>query len=122
MSEVKSYRDLITWQKSLELARKVYLFTKSFPKDELYGLTSQARRASVSVPANIAEGHARNHRKEHVQFLGIAKGSLAELQTYFVLAEKLKFVEPSETEELVRDSEEVEKILAGLTNSLTPNP
>jgi len=122
MSEVKSYRDLITWQKSLELARKVYLFTKSFPKDELYGLTSQARRASVSVPANIAEGHARNHRKEHVQFLGIAKGSLAELQTYFVLAEKLKFVEPSETEELVRDSEEVEKILAGRTNSLTPNP
>jgi four helix bundle protein len=107
---------------SIELARKVYIFTKSFPKDELYGLTSQARRASVSVPANIAEGHARHHRKEYVQFLGIAKGSLAELQTYFVLAEKLKFVEPTETEELVRDSEEVEKILAGLTNSLTPNP
>jgi four helix bundle protein len=122
MSEVKSYRDLVAWQKSIELARKVYIFTKLFPKDELYGLTSQARRASVSVPANIAEGHARHHRKEYVQFLGIAKGSLAELQTYFVLAEKLEFAEPSETEELIRDSEEVEKILAGLTNSLTPNP
>jgi four helix bundle protein len=122
MSDVKSYRDLIAWQKSIELARKVYLFTKVFPKEEMYGLTSQARRAAVSVPANIAEGHARNHRKEYVQFLGIAKGSLAELQTYFVLSEKLKFVEPSQTDELVRDSEEIEKILAGLTNSLTPSP
>ena len=122
MRDVKSYRDLVAWQKSMELARKIYLFTKAFPKEELYGLTSQARRAAVSVPANIAEGHARHHRKEYLQFLGIAKGSLAELQTYLFLSEKLKFVEHAQIDSLIKDSEEVEKILAGLTNSLTPSP
>jgi four helix bundle protein len=106
----------------MDLARKIYVFTRLFPKEEMYGLTSQIRRAAVSVPANIAEGHARHHRKEYIQFLGIAKGSLAEVQTYLVLAVKLELVEDSRVREIEKDSEEIEKILAGLTNSLSPSP
>jgi four helix bundle protein len=78
MSKIISYRDLIVWQKSVSLSKKVYLQMQNFPKTEIYGLTSQMRRASVSIACNIAEGQARNSTGEFKQFLGISRGSLAE--------------------------------------------
>ena len=78
---IKSYEDLIVWQKALDLAEEIYRATRQFPKDELYGLTSQMRRAAVSIASNIAEGHERNSRGEFLQFIGHARGSLAELET-----------------------------------------
>ena len=81
-----SYRDLVVWQKSMELTKKIYTITKDFPKEEVYGLTSQIRRSAVSIPSNIAEGKGRNSDKEFVRFLQISLGSLYELQTQFELA------------------------------------
>jgi four helix bundle protein len=85
---VKNYKELIVWQKSIKLAHEVYNISKKFPKNEMYGLTSQMQRAAVSIPSNIAEGQARNHRKEFVQFLGIAYGSSAELETQLLIAKQ----------------------------------
>jgi four helix bundle protein len=92
MSKLESYRDLEIWKISMQLAREVYQITEGMPKHEIYGLTSQIRRASVSVPANIAEGYGRNHRKEYVQFLGVANGSLKELETLLLLAHDLNYL------------------------------
>ena len=86
---VKSYKELIVWQKSMELVKKIYLLTDNFPKDELYGLSSQMQRASVAIPSNIAEGYLRKHRKEFVQFLSIASGSAAELETQIIICKSL---------------------------------
>jgi four helix bundle protein len=87
-----SYRELVVWQKSISLVVEVYQLTESFPKTELYGLTSQIRRAAVSIPANIAEGSARGHRQEYCQFVKIAYASGAELETHLEIAKRLKFV------------------------------
>ncbi|MEW6171956.1 MAG: four helix bundle protein [Bacillota bacterium] len=119
MSSVKSYRDLIAWQKSIALVQKIYQFTQRFPKEEIYGLSSQIRRAAVSVPANIAEGQARSSRGEFKQFLGMAKGSLAELETLLILSEKLTFLERTNAEELLNNCEEINKLLNGLLKSLS---
>ncbi|MCC7211751.1 MAG: four helix bundle protein [Candidatus Brocadia sp.] len=78
MKRSRSYRDLIVWQKSMDLVHKIYIITQSFPREEMYGVTSQMRRAGISIPANIAEGQARNSKGEFRQFPGIAQGSLAE--------------------------------------------
>jgi four helix bundle protein len=115
---VKSYRDLIVWQKSLALVVQIYTLTRAFPKEELFGLTSQMRRAAVSVPSNIAEGQARNTAGEFRQFLGIAKGSLAELDTQTGLACQLGYVNQETQESLLRDFEEISKMLNGLQKSL----
>jgi four helix bundle protein len=88
----KSYRDLIVWQKSYKLALEIYRVTKDFPKSEVYGLSQQMRKASVSVPSNIAEGYGRNHKAEYKQFLSIAYGSLLEVETQYSLAADLKYV------------------------------
>lgn len=82
-SKIQSYRDLKVWQEAVNLAEICYRFTKTFPKEELYGMTSQIRRASVSIAANIAEGYGRKTRGEYIQFLYIAQGSLKELETHF---------------------------------------
>jgi len=87
--QVKSYKDLIVWQKAMDLVEMVYQVTRSFPKDELYGLTNQLRRAAVSVPSNIAEGQAHNSTAEFRNFLSIAHGSLAEVETQLLIAERL---------------------------------
>ena len=92
MGKLESYRDLEVWKISMQLAREVYQITESMPEHEIYGLTSQIRRASVSVPANIAEGYGRNHRKEYVQFLGVANGSLKELETLLLLTHDLNYL------------------------------
>ncbi len=88
-----NHKDLEVWKESMLLAKEVYLVTKGFPKEELYGITSQIRRASVSVPSNIAEGAARSSDKEFIQFLYISLGSLSELETQLLLSRDLKFIE-----------------------------
>src|SRR2546423_585737 len=86
---VESYKELIVWQKSIKLAKEDYLFTAKFPRHEMYGLTSQMRRAAVAIPSNIAEGQSRKNLKEYIQFLNIAYGSAAELETQVILSKDL---------------------------------
>ena len=107
-----SYRDLIVWQKSMNLAKDVYQLTTSFPKEEIYGLTSQIRRCSVSIPSNIAEGKGRGSDKEFVRFLKISLGSLYELQTQLELTVMLDYTK--NTSETANLSFEIEKMLNAL--------
>jgi len=92
MTEVKSFRDLRIWQRAMDLVPAVYRLLDKLPREEKYGLAEQVRRAVVSVPANIAEGHARKHTKEFLQHLSIARGSLAELLTLLLVAERLNYL------------------------------
>jgi four helix bundle protein len=96
--KIESYRDLLIWQQAMDLVTDTYILTRSWPKDEIYGLTSQVRRASVSVPANIAEGYGRESRASYQNFLRIAQGSLKELETLFQIAVRVGI----ESEERVR--------------------
>jgi len=114
------FRKLNAWQKALELALNTYKITSSFPKAEQYGLTSQLRRAAISVSANIAEGYERQHRKEYVQFLSIAKGSLGEVETFFIIAERLGHVSHDTYVAFEEKRKETARILSGLINSLKP--
>jgi four helix bundle protein len=109
---------LIVWQKSLELAEVVYTATKSFPKEEIYGLTIQMRRAAVSVASNIAEGHSRQTRGEFLQFLGMSRGSLAELQTQAILAARLDLLAPSAEKSLMELIASIGRLQNALRTSL----
>jgi len=113
-----SYRDLIAWRRATQLALHVYRATQGFPKEELYGLTAQMRRAAVSVASNIAEGKGRYSRKEFVQFLYRARGSLTELETQVFLAGELRYLECAEARNLEDRAIELGRILNGLTRSL----
>ncbi|HUD04037.1 MAG TPA: four helix bundle protein [Candidatus Paceibacterota bacterium] len=93
MKKINNHKDLIVWQRSIELVREIYLLTEQFPKSELFGLTSQMRRAAVSISSNIAEGRRRLHKAEFIQFLNIAYGSGAELETQIEIAKHLPFGE-----------------------------
>lgn len=95
----QSYKDLVVWQKAIDLATWIYGITTRFPKEELYGIVSQIRRASVSIPSNIAEGQSRQHKTEFIQFLSIAKGSLSELETQLIISGKLKYISEKELNE-----------------------
>lgn len=99
MSSIKSYKELIVWQKSILLVKEIYEFTDLFPSEEKFGLVSQMRRAAVSVPSNIAEGWGRLSKKNYIQFLRIARGSLYELETQIIISVELKFNDNSETVE-----------------------
>ncbi|HLZ41682.1 MAG TPA: four helix bundle protein [Candidatus Sulfotelmatobacter sp.] len=112
-----SYRDLVAWRKAMILVVQVYRATRTFPKDELYGLTSQLRRAAVSVPSNIAEGQARYSRREFHHFLSNARGSLAEVETQIMLAADLTYLPPKDAETLLLKSAELGRILNGLIAS-----
>jgi len=112
---LRTHKDLDVWNAAMELAGQIYAVTAKFPKEERYGLTSQARRCAVSIPSNIAEGAARNSRKEFVQFLHIALGSVAELETQLILARNMGFI--SETSSLGR-IEKVRMMLSGLIRFL----
>ncbi len=115
---VKKYSDLIVWQKAMDLVEMVYRYTEDFPKEELYGLTSQIRRAGVSVPSNIAEGHGRAATKSYIYHLGIAHGSLCELETQGFIAARRGFLEKTRLENLISKSSEVGRLLNGLIKSL----
>jgi len=116
--DYRPHRKLDVWQKSMELVREIYQTTSAFPKSEEYGLSSQMRRAAVSVPSNLAEGAARKGKNEFKQFLNIAQGSLSELDTQVELAHMLGYTAIERHRELMSKMTEISKMLFGLTNSL----
>ena len=115
--ECKGYRNLVVWQKAMELAKKVYLVTRNFPEEEIYALTSQVRRSAVSVPSNIAEGKGRGTGKEFIQFLRIALGSLYELQTQLELSMRIGYITTAQLNPIDSLALEVEKMLNSLITS-----
>ena len=116
--KIRNFRDLVAWQKAIVLAREVYQVTRSLPKEEVYGLTSQMRRAAVSIASNIAEGQARQSRGEFLQSIGHTRGSLAELETQSILAAELGFLDVNSQEPLTNLIAEVGRLLNGLRSSL----
>ena len=115
---IKRYNDLIAWQKAMDLMQEVYLMTKAFPKEELYGLTSQLRRSAVSVPSNVAEGHCRTGRREFVHHLSIALGSLGEVETQVQIAHRLGYIDQTAVANFAEHASEAGRLLVGLMNSL----
>ena len=116
--EIKSFRDLVVWQKAMGLVELVYRITNAFPVCERYALTSQLRRAAVSVPSNIAEGYGRNSTSDYIRFLHIALGSLNELQTQLELGVRLGFVAKDDVEDALELCAEMEKMLIALAAKL----
>lgn len=117
----QSYRDLLVWQKSIALCTHVYKICEMFPKSELYGLADQMKRAAVSIPSNIAEGQSRQHVKEFLNFISIANGSLAELDTQRIIAESLRFITLEHSAHLDELIIEIRKMLYALTTKLKTN-
>ncbi len=109
---MSTFRDLKIWQKSIVLVTNVYEETKSFPKEEQYGLSSQLRRASVSIPSNIAEGYGRESKKEYIRFLNIAISSLFEVQTQLEIGKNLYFLKENNFNSLYEDTREIERMLS----------
>jgi len=114
----KSYRDLIAWQKAIQLVTDIYKATRQFPKEEIYGLTSQIRRAAVSVPSNIAEGQARLSKLEFKNFLSHARSSLVEVETQLLIARNLGYLSEPAAGQLLEQTTEVARILNGLLNTV----
>jgi four helix bundle protein len=115
---MKTHKDLIVWQKSLDYVTEIYQLTKSYPKEEIYGLTNQLRRATVSIPSNIAEGAARSTKKEFNQFLHISLGSLSELETQLLISENLGYLSKDDSIKKIEKLTEIRRILLGLVSSL----
>jgi four helix bundle protein len=118
MTAPRRYSDLTAWQKAMSMVEYVYLVSKHFPKEELYGLTSQLRRAAVSVPSNVAEGHGRNGRREFVHHLSIALGSLAELETQIQISFRLGYLTADELSQFQSMASETGRLMVGLMHSL----
>ena len=116
--KINDYRDLLVWQKGLGLAKQIYQLTQSFPNEERYGLTTQIRRAAVSIPSNIAEGQARSGKKEFIQFLYFARGSLAEIDTQCLIAKDLGYVSEKQYEDIYTTIDELKRMLYSLVNKL----
>jgi four helix bundle protein len=115
---IDSYRDLRVWQEAMSLAEACYRLTAAFPRDELFGLTSQVRRAASSIPANIAEGYGRNSKGAYAQFLRVAQGSLKELETHVILAQRLGLASAEVTEPLLQTCDALGKMLWSLIRSI----
>jgi four helix bundle protein len=116
--EKRNYKELVVWQRAIDLVPNIYEIVKRLPKEEQYALGDQIRRAAVSIPANIAEGQARQHKKEFLQHLSIAKGSLAELHTLLVIAEKLGYVDQATLHRMEQEMAQVARPLHGLMERL----
>jgi four helix bundle protein len=116
--QFKSYRDLEVWQKAMTVAKMVYQATAGFPGEEKFGLVNQMRRAAVSIPSNIAEGHARSSTVEFQRFLSIAMGSVAELETQVILSYELGYLADENQQELLKELDDIGKMLRGLYRSL----
>lgn len=114
----KTYKELIVWQKSMDLVNKVYSLINEFPKKETYALSSQMIRAVVSVPSNIAEGQGRNSNNEFIRFLSFSRGSLYELETQIMIANNQKYINDNSFDALIKDCSEIERMLAKLIESL----
>jgi four helix bundle protein len=118
MTVVRRYTDLVAWQKAMDLVEEVYRLTRGFPKEELYGLSSQLRRSAVPIPSNIAEGHCRNGRREFVHHLSIALGSLGEVETQVLIAQRLGYINESGSANVAALASETGRIIVGLMHSL----
>jgi four helix bundle protein len=118
VGDVRSYRDLLVWQKAMDLAAEVYRLSRSWPKEEVYGLTSQARRAASSIPANVAEGYGRQSTASYGQFLKIARGSPKELETNLLLAERVGLTAQGSCADALQRADELGKMLGGLIRSV----
>ena len=116
---IQSHKDLIVWQKGVDLVLSIYKLTKDFPKEEIYGITSQIRRAAISIPSNIAEGRSRGTRKDFAQFLRIAFGSGAELETQLLIAKKLSFGQEIGYNKVADQLDEVMRMLNAMIHKLT---
>jgi four helix bundle protein len=116
---VRHYTDLIAWQKAMDLVVRVYDVTELFPRREMFGLTNQLRRAVVSIPSNIAEGQARCTTKDFVHFLHVARGSLQEVETQLLIAERLSYLDSACKCKLLNETTELSRVLNGLIRSLT---
>ena len=119
---MKTHKDLTVWQKAMELVMEVYKATKMFPREEIFGLTSQKRRAVVSIPSNIAEGYGRLHQRETENFLSIALGSACEFETQLILSKDLGYISLDEVEQLTIEVQNIIKMLAALIKSLGKYP
>jgi four helix bundle protein len=115
---LQSYQELEVWQRSMTLAEECYQATKGFPREELFGLTCQIRRAAGSIPANIAEGQGRQHTKEFLNHLSIARGSLKELETHLILSQRVGLLESTVLESLLMLANEISRMMAGLRKAL----
>jgi four helix bundle protein len=115
---VRSYRELKVWEKAMDLVEAVYTVTRNWPREELYGLTSQVRRAAVSIPSNIAEGQGRTSTKEFLHHLSIAYGSLLEVETQLLIAERLHYLQTDTMKDLLATTAEVGRIINGLSRKL----
>jgi four helix bundle protein len=115
---LKNYKELVVWQKSYQLCLDIYNVTRTFPKEEIYGLSAQLRRAAVSLPSNIAEGYGRRTTQDYVRFLYIAYGSACELETQILLARDLGYIHGTELNNLLQGLGDVERALKGLIRSL----
>jgi len=116
--KIKSYKDLNIWKRSIGVVEDIYKITKNFPKEEIYGLTSQLRRSAVSIPSNVAEGFARFHNKEYKQFLFVSLGSCAELSTQIIIALRLDYLESNEADQLLNEIDEISKMTMSLIKKL----
>lgn len=118
MGQPKSYQDLDVWKVSMSLAETAYRVTKAFPREEMYGMTSQIRRAATSIPANIAEGYGREGTASFIQFLRVAQGSAKELETHLILANRVELLEPKQSTLLLGETDRVSKMLRNLIRAL----
>ena len=116
---IRDFKDLLIWQKGMMIAEQCYLITKNFPKSEIYGMTSQIRRASVSIPANIAEGYGRNSKGDYIRFLNIAKGSVNELETHLILSTRLKLCDSQTAKPIINLLQEETKMIISLIKKLS---
>ena len=118
IKKIESFKDLIGWQKGMELVNEIYKVTKHFPKEELYGITSQARRAAISIPTNIAEGWGRGTTKNYIQFMEISRGSLFELETQIIISANQSFVALDKCNEISTKLNETGRMLNALITKL----
>lgn len=115
---MSNFRNLLVWQKSMLLVTKIYTVTNNFPKEEVFGLTSQIRRSAISIPSNVAEGLGRDSNKEFLRFLNISIGSLFELQTQLEIAKNIIYLDEENFNNLYEDSRELERMLVSFTNKI----
>jgi four helix bundle protein len=115
---VKSFRDLRVWQAGIELVEQVYRLSRGFPREEIYGLTSQTQRSAVSVPANLAEGHTREHGREYLHHISIAQASLAELETHLEIAKRLGYISQDQLDDVLVKVRSLGKQLYALRNAV----
>ena len=118
MGTIKTFRELDIWKRGIEPVKEIYSATKSFPSHEIYGLTSQMRRAAVSIPSNVAEGFRRRHPKEFKQFLSIALGSAAELETQIVIAKELNYIGSDSEDRMLELIDHISRMIANLLTKL----